>query len=184
MGKAGWRRCRSPLVVLALCAAGALAAACGSSGPSASGPSSTSSSAPGATSAPSATSAASSGSAPSCPPASAVGAAMGSSFNAPQVNSGSGGTLCGYTNPGGGNGVQVLMSPGITSADIAALAKDQGSVSKMESVSGVGSMAIFDVGTTGISSELFVLDGTYGIEVTAVGSESQMEGVAKAVIAT
>jgi hypothetical protein len=118
----------------------------------------------------------------SCPTAAATGAAIGESLSAPQVVSGAGGTQCTYqTSPSGGNDVVLTAGPA-TATEVAALAKDQGSVASRTQVPGIGSVAYLDVGISGISSELFFLDGTEGIEVTAFGTPAQMEAVARVAI--
>jgi hypothetical protein len=97
------------------------------------------------------------------------------------VVSGASGTVCTYTSPSGGNGVELTEGPA-TAASIAALAKDQGSVASRTQVSGVGSVAYLDVGISGISSELFFLDGSDGVEITAFGTPAQMEAAGRLII--
>ena len=95
--------------------------------------------------------------------------------------SGASGTVCTYSSPSGGNGVELTEGPA-TPAAIASLAKVQGSVASRTQVSGIGSVAYLDVGISGISSELFFLDGSEGIEITAFGTPAQMEAAGRLVI--
>jgi hypothetical protein len=110
---------------------------------------------------------------------------MGVTYPAPQVVSGASGTICTYSgsNNSNGNDVVLTLSGGITPSIIQALANDQGGVSSRSAVSGLGDAAYMDVGSSGLSSELFVLQGTEGIEVTASGTPTQLEAVARAVLA-
>jgi hypothetical protein len=119
-----------------------------------------------------------------CPSASSISAAMGVLYPAPQVTGNSGNAICNYSgsNNSNGNSVMITISSGVTGADIAALAKDQGGVTGDHPVSGLGSEAYFDPGQPGLSSELFVLNGSEGIEVTIVGTQEQSESAARAVI--
>ncbi len=109
---------------------------------------------------------------------------MGVPYPAPQVTGGSGNAICSYdgSNNSNGNSVMITISSGISAADITGLAKDQGGVTGDHPVSGLGSEAYFDPGQAGLSSELFVLNGSEGIEVTIVGTQAQSESVARAVI--
>lgn len=101
-----------------------------------------------------------------------------------QVTGHSGNAICNYdgSNNSNGNSVMITISSGITGADITALARDQGGVTGDHPVPGLGSEAYFDPGQPGLSSELFVLNGTEGIEVTIVGTQVQSESAARAVI--
>jgi hypothetical protein len=119
-----------------------------------------------------------------CPSASSISAAMGVPYPAPQVTGNSGNAICNYdgSNNSNGNSVMITISSGVTAADITALAKDQGGVTGDQPVSGLGGEAYFDPGQPGLSSELFVLSGSEGIEVTIFGTQEQGESVARAVI--
>jgi hypothetical protein len=119
-----------------------------------------------------------------CPSASSISAAMGVPYPAPQVTGNSGNAICNYdgSNNSNGNSVMITISSGMTAADITGLAKDQGGVTGDHPVSGLGSEAFFDPGQPGLSSELFVLNGSEGIEVTIVGTQAQSESAARAVI--
>jgi hypothetical protein len=109
---------------------------------------------------------------------------MGVQYPAPQVAGSSGNAICTYEGAGNSNGndVVVTISAGVTAAEITALAKEQGGVTGDHPVSGLGDEAYFDPGQTGLSSELFVLNGSDGIEVACVGTQAQSEAVARAVI--
>jgi hypothetical protein len=109
---------------------------------------------------------------------------MGVPYPAPQVTGNSGNAICNYdgSNNSNGNSVMITISSGVTAADITALAKDQGGVTGDQPVSGLGGEAYFDPGQPGLSSELFVLSGSEGIEVTIFGTQEQGESVARAVI--
>lgn len=121
---------------------------------------------------------------PSCPAATTVTAVMGAAYQAPQVVSGADGTMCTYdgVSMSNGNDVTFTISSGITASDLKALAKDQGDVSGVSAVSGLGDDAYLDVGRSGLSSELFVRQGTAGVEVSAVGTMAQLESLARAVL--
>jgi hypothetical protein len=123
---------------------------------------------------------------PSCPAASAVTAAMGAAYQAPQMVSGAGGAMCTYDgiSMSNGNDVTFTISSGITASNLKALAKDQSGVSSVSAVSGLGDDAYMDVGSSGLSSELFVQQGTEGVEVSAVGTTAQLESLARAVLAS
>jgi hypothetical protein len=109
---------------------------------------------------------------------------MGVPYPAPQLTGSSGNAICNYdgSNNSNGNSVMITISDGITPAAITALAKDQGGVTGDDPVSGLGREAYFDPGQPGLSSELFVLNGSQGIEVTIFGTQPQSESVARAVI--
>jgi hypothetical protein len=109
---------------------------------------------------------------------------MGVTYPAPQVTGNSGNAMCSYdgSNNSNGNSVTITISSGLNAASITALAKDQGGVTGDQPVSGLGSEAYFDPGQPGLSSELFALNGSEGIEVTIFGTQAQSESVARAVI--
>lgn len=111
---------------------------------------------------------------------------MGSAYPAPVVGSGAS-TSCDYVPANSATdlnaiNVTVTIAPRISSAEIKALAADQGDVSRLSAVPGLGDAAYLDVGIPGTTSDLFVLSGSEGFKVSSGAAPAQLEAVARAVL--
>jgi len=129
-----------------------------------------------------------------CPTSAEITAAAGIAYPAPKASSGSGTVLCNYSDPTtGANLVMVFQSVSGTSAStLKSVADSQANAQKATAtpVSGFGNAAyIFTLNDASTNSSgvattnLFILDGSKLIDITAQATVAQVKAVARYVLA-